>query len=105
MIGFRFALRPSRSSSQLMTVFTLSLRNRLLQRFGEHLDPLAIANPYRVADQWARRRSTGDAAIGVVDATVTRAQEELRAGAPVHRAAQMRAIEPERGEVPFTGAS
>src|SRR5438067_5269516 len=105
MIGFRFALSPSRSSSQLMTAFTSSLGHRLLKWPGQHLHLLARANPHRVAHQRTWRWSAGHAAIGVVHPTMAGTQEQLGACAPVHRAAEVGAVEPIRREVALASAS
>src|SRR5207302_9273903 len=56
MIGFRFVLSPRRSSSHLITLFTLPLADCLLKWPGEDLHALAIADAHRVAHQWTWRR-------------------------------------------------
>src|SRR5712691_1456795 len=104
MIGFRFVLSPSRSSSQLMTVFTSALGDRLLKRPRQHLHSLAVADPHGVAHERAGRRSAGDAAVGVIHPAMARTQEKLGACAPVHGAAEVGAVEPEGREITLASA-
>src|SRR5712692_1386556 len=104
MSGFRFALSPRRSSSPLMTAITSSLSDGLLKRPGQDLHALAGADPDRVAHQRSRRRSAGNAAVGVVDPAMAGTQEQLGTGAPVHRAAEMGAVETKCGEIDLARA-
>src|SRR5690349_13638399 len=92
----RIALeKPIRSSSQAQAWRRNcigSARDR--ERVGQDLD-LTVGDARVVLEERVRRRPAGDPAVGVVDAAVARAEEELGVGQPVDRAAEVSAIDSE----------
>src|SRR5713101_7385288 len=59
---------------------------------------LPVSHPRPIAGEGFGRRAARDAAVGVVHAAVARTEEELGVGEPPHRAAEVSAVDRERGE-------
>src|SRR5512146_1619775 len=88
--------RPVRSSSVARSrLITSASPERDLAR--EDLD-LSRLHPYVIPRERPGRGPAGDGAVGVVHAAVAGTEEQLRAGEPLHRTAQMGAVNRERGE-------
>ena len=91
--------RPVNAQDALERSSSRVHRSADLQRAGSALHVVLIwmRGPV-VPEQRPRRRPAGDIAVGVVDAAVARAQEQVGVRQPVDRAAQVRAVDGEDGE-------
>src|SRR5581483_6364982 len=67
-------------------------------RAGEDLD-LSPPHPHRIVAQRLGRRSGGDGTVAVEDPAVAGAEEEPRVRDPLHRAAEVGAVDREGGEL------
>src|SRR6185437_4587893 len=88
-------VRSSNASTACLKIFliTLALPRRLFDRHraGEDFD-LSIAHADRILEQSARGRTGGHTTVGVIDASMTGAHEQVGLRQPSHGASEMRAV-------------
>src|SRR5262249_50868121 len=88
--------RPLRSSSQSKnSLITPASHDR--DRTRQDLD-LPVPNTYGVLRKRLGRRTGSDGTVGVIDAAVTRTEEELGVAEPPYRTPQVSAVDRKRGE-------